>query len=89
MIPLIKRFFWDETAFIRWTRALLAGLGVAMHSGMIPIDALSGTKAWWLGPALIVLAFSMGAGEKNYTPEEIKGIAQDLTIVPTPPKNGK
>lgn len=78
MITLIKRFLWDETAFVRYMRAILAGLGMAMHSGMIPIASLSGTKAWWIGPALVMAAFIFGAGEKNHTPEEIRIIAQSL-----------
>lgn len=80
MITLIKKFLWDETAFVRYMRAILAGLGMAMHSGMIPVAALSGTRAWWIGPALVMAAFIFGAGDKNYTPEEIKTIAHDLSI---------
>jgi hypothetical protein len=77
VITLIKRFLWDETAFVRYMRAILAGLGMAMHSGMIPIASLSGTKAWWIGPALVMLAFIFGAGDRNQSPAEIRQIIRE------------
>jgi len=72
MLTLISKFLWDETAFIRYTRTILAGLGMAMQEGVIPTGIDGGGK--W-GALLVVLAFFLGAGDKNQPPEKIKAIA--------------
>lgn len=78
MITFVKSFLWDETAFIRYSRAMIYGLSVAITQGMIP--GLSGTKFWWVAQFLPVLALMLGAGDKNRTPAESKAIAHDLSI---------
>lgn len=68
MIPAIKAFFWDETAFIRYSRAALYFLYVAVSQGLVP--GLSDTKiGWWLAQFLPVVALMLGAGQKNPKPE--------------------
>lgn len=63
MIPMVKSFFMDETAFIRFSRAGLALFGMALHDGAIPF--LNGAGAWWVGPLVTAAALALGAGEKN------------------------
>ena len=62
MIPLLRRFLLDETAFVRWSRAALFGLGEAMREGLIPTGVSGGGK---YGVVLMLAAFMLGAGDKN------------------------
>lgn len=79
MITVIRKFLWDETAFIRYSRAGLYLLYVSVAQGLVP--GLSDTKAgWWIAQFLPVIALMLGAGEKNRSPEEIKSIAHDFSI---------
>lgn len=71
MIPAIKAFFWDETVFVRITRAGIMALSVAINTGQIP--GVSTTKwGWYLAQSLPVLALFFGAGDKNPDPNKLQ-----------------
>jgi hypothetical protein len=63
MWPFLKSLIWDETAFQRYGRMLIFGLGAAVSAGMIQtgIDGGGGK----IGTALQLLAFMIRAGDKN------------------------
>ena len=58
MFSFIKRFFTDETAFLRFARGGLMALGAAAATGQLPIDPT-------LGALLIGVSGTLGAGDKN------------------------
>ncbi len=65
MIPLIKKFFTDETAAIGFARALILGFGGAVLSGDVPIlEALPK----WAGILAMAAAGMIRAGERNPKP---------------------
>lgn len=70
MLVILRNFFWDETSFIRYSRAICAALGMALHAGVIP--HFDGPMSWWIGPAIVALAFMFGAGDKTPSPEELQ-----------------
>ena len=63
MIPWIKNFFTNETAFVGLIRASLLGAGTAVTSGMLDVASLGVPK--WGGIALIALGGFVRAGDKN------------------------
>jgi hypothetical protein len=63
MIPWIKNFFTNETAFVGLIRASLLGTGAAVSSGMLDVMTLGVPK--WSGVALIALGGFVRAGDKN------------------------
>src|SRR5262249_26031654 len=63
VIPYIKAFFWDETAFRRYMRAAIYILFVCLQFSQ---NSLTATKwGWWIVQFMPVLAFLIGAGDKN------------------------
>lgn len=60
MIPLLRKLFTDETAFVGYIRAALLGLGGASVAGMLP-DYVP----HWLGVVAIAAGGFLRAGEKN------------------------
>lgn len=63
MLPWLKRFFTDETAFIGLIRAACLGLGTAVATGQIDLTALHVPQS--AGIALAALGGFIRAGEKN------------------------
>ena len=59
MIPLIKQFFLDETAFIRFFRAALFAAGAIVQQ----LDP--NTVPAWIGIGLMAASFLFGAGQPN------------------------
>lgn len=59
MIPLLKQFFFDETAFIRFFRAGLFAAGAIVQQ----LDPNSVPA--WLGIALMAGSFLFTAGQPN------------------------
>lgn len=60
MIPWFRNLLWDETSFVRYTRAGIMALSVAITTGQVPW--LSNSKyGWWLAQAMPVLALWMGS----------------------------
>lgn len=82
MIPWLKRILYDESAFERYGRALVFGLGTALTMGVIP----AGMLGYYGGPILQALALVIGAGDK--TPDWVreaelvtKKTSSDLAVV--------
>lgn len=63
MIPWLKGFLFNETAFVGLVRAVVLGLGGAVSGGMIDVGELGIPK--WSGVALLALGGFIRAGEKN------------------------
>lgn len=86
VLPLMKQlwrsFIDDRTFAIRLIRSLMAWFAIELGRGSIPI--LNGPKAYWISPLLVSFALFFGAGQRNPPPGDIKRIAQDPTIDPTP-----
>lgn len=61
MITLLKKFFFDETAFIGLARAILIGLGTAVSAGLMPLEGLPP----WAGVILAALGGFIRAGDPN------------------------
>lgn len=61
MITYLKKLLWDETAFERFGRAIVFGIGQAMQQGLLP----TGDKGWYVGIVMQALALAVGAGDKN------------------------
>ncbi len=64
MFPLIKKFFTDETAFIRMVRGFVMIIGGLISAGYAP-EFLPPA----VGIALSGLAVMFSAGEKNKDPQ--------------------
>lgn len=76
MIPAIKEFFTDETAFVRIIRSGVWALYAAYTTGMLP-QALTSTKlGWYVVQFLPAVAFMLGAGDK--TPPVVKSLATNI-----------
>lgn len=60
MIALLKRFFMDETSFIRMVRAILMAVGALASTGQLPPFVPD-----WLGALAMGAAMTLGAGDKN------------------------
>ena len=58
-----KRFLFDETAFVGLARGVCLGLGSAVSTGILDVEALGVSKA--VGVALMGLGGFIRAGEKN------------------------
>ena len=73
MGPWLKKFFTDETAFVRISRALILGVGAGgAHfaddlAGNVSPGAVKAVKIG--GIVLAMLAVSLGAGDKNPEPK--------------------
>jgi hypothetical protein len=63
MIPWMKNFFTNETAFVGLIRASLLGIGAAVSGGMLDVASLGVPK--WTGVAMIALGGFVRAGDKN------------------------
>ena len=61
MVTWLKKFLFDETAFVGLIRALLQGVGAAQASGVLDIQGLPK----WVGVAALALGGFIRAGEKN------------------------
>lgn len=61
MIPFFKKLFTDETAFVRFMRALLA-----LVAGLLPLVA--GLPPW-VTPVGTAIALFVGSGDKNNDPQ--------------------
>jgi hypothetical protein len=63
MITWLKKFLFDETAFVGLFRGIALGAGTAISTGMIDVSALGVPK--WTGVAMIALGGFVRAGDKN------------------------
>lgn len=70
MIPLIKSFFYDASAFRRYVRTALFVVGELMRQGMIPTGVSGGGK---YGIILQAVALFVGAGQMNPRPTQQPG----------------
>ena len=64
MIAWLKRFLFDETAFVGLVRAVFFGLGAISMSGQLPAE-ITAVVPGWAGAALIAIGGFIRAGEKN------------------------
>lgn len=62
MIPWFRRLLWDESAFTRYTRALLLAAAGAWQSWSIEGEV---TSAAIIGACVMGFAGLMGAGDRN------------------------
>ena len=65
MLTFLKKLLWDETAFVRYSRAVLLGLGAAIAANELNIPGVP--DAW--GIAVVSIGGLLGAGDKNTTKE--------------------
>lgn len=86
MIPHMRELYRslmdDRTFAVRVIRALLAWFALELGRGSIPI--LNGPKSYWIAPLVLSFSQLFGAGERNAPPGDIRTIALDSTISPTP-----
>ena len=61
MVTWMKKFLFDETAFVGLNRAINQGVGAAQASGVLDIQGLPK----WVGVAALALGGFIRAGEKN------------------------
>lgn len=69
MLEFFKRLLWDESAFERYGRAILAtaGLALIVNGGQIPQ-----TKNEWLSLGAVFVSLLVGSGDKNPSIESLK-----------------
>ena len=61
MLPWLKKFFTDETAFVGLIRASCIGLGTAAATGNLPVP-----ESWEIGGVILAgLGGFIRAGDKN------------------------
>ena len=65
MLEFLKKFLFDETAFVGLVRAACLGMGSAVATDMVDVSALGIPKA--VGVLLIGLGGFVRAGDKNKT----------------------
>lgn len=72
MGPFLKKFFTDETAFVRMSRALIGGFGVggAAFADQIAANVTPGHAhiVKIVCSIMVLFSFMLGAGEKNADP---------------------
>ena len=61
MLVFLKTILYDQSAFERYTRAIIGGLGMAVATNQLPIPPKYAIP-------LVFLANLIGAGEKNAPP---------------------
>ena len=64
MIPWLKQFLFDQTAFTGLVRALFTVLGLLTATGKLPAE-VAGLVPDWVGLVLVGLGSFIRAGEKN------------------------
>lgn len=82
MKQLWRDFIDDRTFAVRLLRSLMAWFAVELGRGSVPY--LSGPTAWKIAPLVLGFSIFFGAGQRNPLPGDIKRIAQDPGITPTP-----
>jgi len=68
MLTVVYKFLWDETAFLRYARALLFLAGELVRQGVIPTGIDAGGK---YGVLLEATAFLFAAGAKTRRPAAV------------------
>ena len=65
MLPWLKNLVYDQRSAANFVRSAVAAVG------LIGPDIVNlGRVGWWVGRALVVLAFLVKAGDSNPTPEQ-------------------
>ena len=67
MIMWLRELFWDKATFAQYLRTGLVAIATAYEMGLFP-DFAESTAMWYVSKALIVVAISMRAGDKNPPP---------------------
>lgn len=72
MWPWLKGFFTDEDSFlaalpkgIAYLRMILGSIGIALHSGIIPLPESFEKTGWYLGWVLLIAVMGISAGDKT------------------------
>lgn len=83
MLPLIKKFFTDETAFVRMGRAILGvfAVGGAAYANDIAGLLTPGSQGLATGikaVAMTLTFFALGIGAGDKTPENVKLLANEI-----------
>lgn len=73
VITWLTKILYDETAFERYFRMLIFGIGTMITTGVWTI----GPKFWWFGQTIQILALLIGAGDKNIPKSEVKATVND------------